>query len=75
MYKFSIDLSLPQDLVRVVLKGRLSPQELPYHLSYALRIVLTKSVVSKNKFEEKWLHPRMTMEQIQQSYGPIDDLK
>ncbi len=69
-----------------MLKGRLSPYELFYHLSFALRItyagkesqntnVRISSASDKASLIDKWLHPNMTMDKVQQIYGPIEDLK
>ncbi|UJR10425.1 hypothetical protein I4U23_014629 [Adineta vaga] len=71
------------DLIRVVLKGRLSPYELFYHLSFALRITRVGKEQQNNLFViplkshivDKWLHPNMTMEKVQESSGPVDELK
>ncbi|CAF1009679.1 unnamed protein product [Adineta ricciae] len=71
------------DLIRVVLKGRLSPYELFYHLSFALRITYVGKeqhnhlpiLITNNHIVDKWLHPNMTMEKVQDSYGPTEELK
>ncbi|CAF3013938.1 unnamed protein product [Rotaria socialis] len=70
------------DLIRVVLKGRLSPYELFYASSFALRIKhvgteqqIVFSSFNKNNVVNKWLHPNMTMEKVQIFYGPPDELK
>ncbi|CAF0942586.1 unnamed protein product [Adineta ricciae] len=71
------------DLIRVVLKGRLSPYELFYHLSFALRITYVGKeqhnhlpiIITNNHIVDKWLHPSMTMEKVQGSYGPTEELK
>lgn len=68
------------------MKGRLSSYELFYHLSFALRITYVgkehqmanlriSSSSDKASITDKWLHPNMTMEKVQQVYGPIEELK
>ncbi len=68
------------------MKGRLSPYELFYHLSFALRItsiskelqianVRISSSSDKTSVIDKWLHPNMTMDRVQRIYGPIEELK
>jgi hypothetical protein len=68
------------------LKGRLSPYELFYHLSFALRIthvgkeqqianVRISTSLDKTNDSDKWLHPNMTMDKVQGTYGPIDELR
>jgi hypothetical protein len=68
------------------LKGRLSPYELFYHLSFALRIthvgkeqqianVRISSSMDKTDGCDKWLHPNMTMDRVQKIHGPIEELK
>ncbi|UJR35517.1 hypothetical protein I4U23_028271 [Adineta vaga] len=74
------------ELIRIVLKGRLSPHELLYQLSFALRITLVgkdqqttnvraSSSSDKTNFVDKWLHPNMTMDKVQRIYGSIEELK
>ncbi|CAF1242738.1 unnamed protein product [Adineta steineri] len=74
------------ELIRTVLKGRLSPNELIFHLSYALRVtyigkeqtitnVRISSSSDKTILSDKWLHSNMTMEKVHRIYGPIDELK
>jgi hypothetical protein len=68
------------------LKGRLSPYEVFYHLSFALRVTYSgkeshttntriSSTSDKTNLIDKWLHPNMTMDKVQQIYGAIEDLK
>ncbi len=68
------------------MKGRLSPYELFYHLSFALRVtyvgkesqianVRISSSSDKTNLIDKWLHTNMTMEQLERTYGPIEELK
>ncbi len=68
------------------MKGRLSPDELFYHLSFALRIthvgkeqqivnIRISSLSDKTNVSDKWLHPNMTIDKIQRIYGPIEELK
>jgi hypothetical protein len=68
------------------LKGRLSPYELFYHLSFALRVtfvgkephitnVRISSTSDKTNLVDKWLHPNMTMDKVQQICGTIEELK
>lgn len=64
------------------MKGRVSPYELFYSLSFALRISyngkdheIVSSALNKNSIVNKWLHPDLTMEKVQASYGSIDELK
>ena len=65
--------------MRIALKGRLSPYELLYHVSFALRVtpVAKESSVSTTTTNaaEQWLHPTMTMDRVRISYGSIDELK
>ncbi|CAF1657909.1 unnamed protein product, partial [Adineta ricciae] len=74
------------ELIRIVLKGRLSPNELIYHSSFALRVtfigkdlqisnVRASSSSDKTNVSEKWLHPNMTMDKVQRIHGPIEELK
>jgi hypothetical protein len=68
------------------LKGRLSPYELYYHSSFALRVtyvgkdqhitnVRISSASDKANIADKWLHPNMTMDKVQRIYGSIEELK
>jgi hypothetical protein len=60
------------------LKGRLSPYELLYHLSFALRVTHVgkdPSVSTSTHATDQWLHPTMTMDRVRNSCGPIDELK
>lgn len=77
---------LLKELVRIALKGRLSPYELFYHLSFAVHITLAdnetqlshvrpSSSSDKINGHGKWLHPNMTMEKVRQLHGPIEQLK
>lgn len=66
----------------MVLKGRLSPYELFYHLSFALRVTHVSNeqlnhvpAVGKSHIVNKWLHPNVTMEKVQDLYGPATDLR
>ncbi|CAF3412242.1 unnamed protein product [Rotaria socialis] len=74
------------ELIRIVLKGRLSSYELFYHLSFALRVIYVgkehqianlriSSSSEKANLTDKWLHSNMTMEKVQRIYGPIEELK
>ncbi|CAF0874579.1 unnamed protein product [Rotaria sp. Silwood1] len=74
------------ELIRIVLKGRLSSCELFYRLSFALRVthvgkeqeianLRITSSSDKTNVTDKWLHPNMTMDKVQRLYGPIEDLK
>lgn len=69
-----------------MLKGRLSPYELFYHLSFALHVtyvgkepqianVRISSTSDKTNLTDKWLHPNMTMDRVQRIHGPIEELK
>ena len=69
-----------------MLKGRLSPFELIYHFSFALRVAQNDKEISNNNLKQitstdktnlndKWLHPAMTIEQVQNLHGTIDNLK
>lgn len=75
-----------KELIRIALKGRLSPYELFYHLSFAIRVmyvgkgtqvthVRISSTSDKNNYVEKWLHTNMTMDKVEQIYGAIEELK
>lgn len=37
--------------------------------------VRISSTSDKTNLTEKWLHPNMTMEKVQQTHGPIEELK
>ena len=69
-----------------MLKGRLSPFELIYHFSFAIRVAQNDKEISNNNLKQitstdktnindKWLHPAMTIEQVQNLHGTIEDLK
>ncbi|CAF3742200.1 unnamed protein product [Adineta steineri] len=70
------------DLIRIVLKGRLSPYELFYHLSFAIRVThvgkdqqIRLPSSNTNHIVNKWLHSNMTMEKVQALYGSAEELK
>ena len=75
-----------KELIRIALKGRLSPYELFYHLSFAIRVIYVgkgtqathvriSSTSDKTSYVEKWLHSKMTMDKVEQIYGTIEELK
>lgn len=75
-----------KELIRIALKGRLSPYELFYHQSFAIRVtyvgkgtqvthVRISSTSDKTNYVEKWLHSSMTMDKVEQIYGTIEELK
>ncbi|CAF0748586.1 unnamed protein product [Didymodactylos carnosus] len=79
------------ELIQLVLQGpRLSQYDLFYGLSFSLRIsflnttnkaashknaLRTSTSSSVKTIDEKWLHPDMTMNKIQKTYGPVNELK
>ena len=64
-------------MIRIVLKGRLSPYELSYQLLFAIRISSQDKSESKTSLSsiDKWLHSMMTMDKVQMTHGQIDELK